>query len=67
MRIEVVPPENWEPLFRSQGRNNPTRRVRMTDGFNEGWIKFESGESRSRRGQVSVKSVLRELIERERM
>ncbi|MCU1239255.1 MAG: hypothetical protein JWP63_7222 [Candidatus Solibacter sp.] len=38
----------------------------MSDGFNEGWIKFESGESRSRK-EVSVKSVLRELIERERI
>ena len=28
---------------------NPLPRIRMVDGFNEGWIDFESGQSGSRK------------------
>ncbi len=40
-------------------------RIEMLDGFNEGWIEFESGETGSRKGIVSVKAVLKTLIERD--
>ena len=45
---------------------NPTPRIRMLDGFNEGWIEFENGEASSRKGEVALKTVLQMLIERER-
>jgi hypothetical protein len=45
---------------------NPTPRIQMLDGFNEGWIEFEQGKAGSRKGNVSLKSVLQKLIERER-
>jgi uncharacterized protein YbjT (DUF2867 family) len=64
-RVEAVPREAWEPLFRSQGMKNPTPRIRMLDGFNEGWIEFENGEAGSRKGEVALKTVLQTLIERE--
>ena len=31
--------ETWESLFESQGMKNPTPRIRMLDGFNEGRIR----------------------------
>jgi NAD(P)H dehydrogenase (quinone) len=64
VRMEVVPRATWEPLFRSQGMKNPTPRIRMLDGFNEGWIEFESGQAGSQKGRVALKTVLRSLIER---
>jgi NAD(P)H dehydrogenase (quinone) len=65
VRTEVVPRETWESLFKSQGTKNPLPRIQMLDGFNQGWIEFERGESGSRKGQVALATVLRKLIERE--
>ena len=64
VRMEVVSRETWEPLFKSQGMKNPTPRIRMVDGFNEGWIEFESGEAGSRKGKVSLETVLQNLLAR---
>ena len=65
VRMEVVPRESWEALFKSQGMKNPLPRIRMLDGFNEGWIEFERGEAGSQKGNESLESVLKALIERE--
>ncbi len=65
VRMEALPRESWEPLFRSQGMKNPTPRIRMLDGFNEGWIEFENGEAISRKGEVTLKTVLEMLIDRD--
>jgi len=65
VRMEAVPRESWEALFVSQGMKNPTPRIRMLDGFNEGWIEFENGEAGSRKGGVALKTVLQTLIGRE--
>jgi NAD(P)H dehydrogenase (quinone) len=64
VKMEVVPRDTWESLFLSQGMKNPTPRIRMLDGFNEGWIEFENGVASSRKGKVALESVLRSLIER---
>jgi NAD(P)H dehydrogenase (quinone) len=64
VKMEAVPRETWEPLFKSQGMKNPTARIRMLDGFNEGWIEFESGEAGSRKGNVALETVLEKLLER---
>jgi NAD(P)H dehydrogenase (quinone) len=64
VRIEAVPRETWESLFKSQGMKNPMPRIQMLDGFNEGWIEFESGEAGSRKGKVELRTVLQKLIER---
>src|SRR5882672_3608032 len=45
VRMEVVPRETWGALFKSQGMVDPTPRIQMLDGFNEGWIEFEGGEA----------------------
>jgi len=47
VRMEAVPRGTWEALFKSQGMKNPTPRIQMLDGFNEGWIEFEGGKANS--------------------
>ncbi len=63
VRMEVVPRESWEELFRAQGMTNPGPRIRMLDGFNAGWIDFESGEAGTRKGVVPLETVLKKLVE----
>jgi hypothetical protein len=63
--MEVVPRESWEALFKSQGVKNPFPRMRMLDGFNEGWIEFEVGEATSRKGEVTLQSILKDLIQQQ--
>jgi NAD(P)H dehydrogenase (quinone) len=65
VKVEAVPRETWESLFKSHGMKNPTPRIQMLDGFNEGWIEFEAGRAGSRKGNVAMEAVLRMLIERE--
>lgn len=45
VRAEAVPRETWGDLFKSQGMKDPIPRIQMLDGFNEGWIEFEGGET----------------------
>jgi uncharacterized protein YbjT (DUF2867 family) len=59
VRAEVVPRDAWETLFRAQGMAHPEPRMRMLDGFNEGWITFEGDHVV--RGEVGLEAVLREL------
>jgi NAD(P)H dehydrogenase (quinone) len=63
VRVAIVPRETWGSLFKSQGMKNPLPRIQMLDGFNEGWIEFERGESGSMKGKVTLETVLRGLIE----
>ena len=62
VRAEAVPHDQWETLFRSQGMKNPMPRIRMIDGFNQGWIDFESGEANSRKERTPLDAVLRSLV-----
>jgi NAD(P)H dehydrogenase (quinone) len=41
---------------------NCTPRIRMLDGFNEGWIEFEGGASGSRKGTVQLVAALRDVV-----
>jgi NAD(P)H dehydrogenase (quinone) len=63
VRVEAVPRETWESLFKSQGMKNPEPRIQMLDGFNEGWIEFEGKNGGSRKGKMALETVLRTLIE----
>jgi len=62
VRMQLVPRETWESLFKSQGMKNPIPRIKMLDGFNEGWIEFEGAEAGSRKGKVGLQAVLQTLI-----
>jgi uncharacterized protein YbjT (DUF2867 family) len=64
VRTEPVPRDSWEHLFRTQGMQNPEARMRMLDGFNEGWIDFEHGQAGSLKASTPLESVLRDLLAR---
>ena len=59
VRAEAVPREAWEARFRRDGMHNPMPRMRMLDGFNEGWIDFDAATSR--KGRVTLDEVVRKL------
>jgi uncharacterized protein YbjT (DUF2867 family) len=63
VHAEAVPRHTWEQLFKSQGMKHPEPRMQMLDGFNEGWIEFEHGESKRRKGRVRLKEVLQKLVD----
>ena len=63
VRAEAIPRETWSALFKSQGMKDPKPRIRMLDGFNEGWIEFERGETGSIKGEAELAAVLRRLVE----
>jgi hypothetical protein len=63
VRMESVPRDSWEELFRSQGSRYPQLRARMLDGFNDGWIEFEKDKSLILRGAIDLETALRSLTE----
>src|SRR3954469_12842700 len=62
VRMQIVPRNSWSELFKSQGMKNPVPRMRMLDGFNEGWIEFKSDEADSCKGNIALEPVLRGLV-----
>lgn len=60
VRVDIVPRESWEALFRAQEMKNPTPRIRMIDGFNEGWIDFQIGHAR--KGKTPLSRVIGQLV-----
>jgi NAD(P)H dehydrogenase (quinone) len=62
--VEPVARDSWEALFRAQGAMNPMPRMRMLDGFNEGWIDFERAGTEFRRGHTTLETVLRDLVQK---
>lgn len=60
----TVPRAQWADLFTSQGMINPTPRMQMLDGFNEGWIEFEGGQQGSRKGSVTLDQAIAALLQR---
>ena len=61
VQMEPVPRETWEALFRSQGMKHPLARIRMIDGFNQGWIDFEGIGAEHRIGKTPLEAVLKDL------
>jgi NAD(P)H dehydrogenase (quinone) len=57
-----VPRESWAALFYSQRMKNPGPRMRMLDGFNEGWIEFEDGGSKAIKGSTNAVDVIAALV-----
>jgi NAD(P)H dehydrogenase (quinone) len=64
MRMDPVPRDTWEALFRAQGTKHPMPRMRMVDGFNEGWIDFEGG-GEHRKGATTLDAVIADLVNNE--
>ena len=59
---QAVPRSEWEAQFRAQGMRNPGPRLRMLDGFNEGWIAFDPQSTRLRKGTTTVQAVIAGLV-----
>lgn len=57
----AVPRDAWEARFRAQGMNHPGPRMRMVDGFNEGWIDFGTS---SIKGPTGLDNVIAGLVSR---
>lgn len=66
VEMQEVPHSTWENIFRLQGMKNPGPRIRMLDGFNEGWIDFEGGDKDSKKGRIEFRDVLQSMIKRKR-
>jgi NAD(P)H dehydrogenase (quinone) len=66
VRVEAVPRDQWESVFRAQGMKNPTPRIQMIDGFNAGWIDFPDRGAHARKGAIGIKQAIATLIQRER-
>jgi NAD(P)H dehydrogenase (quinone) len=64
IKAQIVPRETWASLFRSQGMKDPQPRIRMLDGFNEGWIEFEGNGADILKGETGLETVLRGLLDR---
>lgn len=57
-----VPRESWDALFRSEGMKNPEPRIRMLDGFIEGWIEFRDGGRKAIKGRTTAITVVAGLV-----
>jgi uncharacterized protein YbjT (DUF2867 family) len=62
VRVEIVSRESWEGLFRAQGMKNPQARIRMLDGFNEGWIEFQDQGRSAVKGDTPLLDVITALV-----
>jgi uncharacterized protein YbjT (DUF2867 family) len=62
VRVEIVPRDSWEGLFRSQGMKNPMPRIRMLDGFNEGWIEFRDHGRHALKGKIDAGTAIATLV-----
>ncbi|HEX4416748.1 MAG TPA: NAD(P)H-binding protein [Kofleriaceae bacterium] len=62
VRAEPVPRASWEALFRAQGMKHPAPRIRMLDGFNEGWIEFADRGAGALKGQITAAEVVAALV-----
>ena len=67
VHAEIVPRERWESIFRAQGMRNPILRMKMIDGFNEGWIDFSDGGAHVRKGSTTIDQAVATLIHRQRL
>ena len=64
--VVIVPRQTWEGIFRAQGTRNPQPRIRMIDGFNEGWIDFADQGHAARKGSVTIERIIAELVQASR-
>ena len=62
VRVEIVSRDSGEGLFRAQGMKNPQARIRMLDGFNEGWIEFTDQGRSAVKGDTPLLDVVTALV-----
>lgn len=62
VRVETIPRAEWEELFLAQGMAHPMPRIRMLDGFNEGWIAFSDQGRNAIKGRTELRDVVARLV-----
>jgi len=62
VRAQIAPRGEWEQAFRAQGMRNPTPRMQMIDGFNEGWIDFKTQGASGPKGRVTIDEAVAALV-----
>ena len=62
VRAQIAPRGKWEQAFRAQGMKNPTPRMQMIDGFNEGWIDFKTRDTSGPKGRVTIDEAIAALV-----
>lgn len=62
VEVKEISRFDWEKTFMEQGMKNPSMRIRMLDGFNEGWIKFQSYGCEHRNGTITVDQAIGKMI-----
>jgi uncharacterized protein YbjT (DUF2867 family) len=62
VEARAVPRERWETIFRDQGMRHPEMRMRMLDGFNEGWIDFRNPNALRRQGRIGIEEAIGEIV-----
>ncbi len=62
VKAEAVPRAQWEGIFRAAGMRNPTPRMQMVDGFNQGWIDFPGHGVGARKGRISLDAAIATLV-----
>jgi uncharacterized protein YbjT (DUF2867 family) len=58
----AVPRATWEAQFRAQGMQHPGPRMRMLDGFNDGWIEFRDQGAHALKGETTLDQVIAALV-----
>jgi hypothetical protein len=62
VRAAPAPRDSWEGLFRAQGMKNPVPRMRMLDGFNEGWIECQNDGREAIKERTDAIAVIAALV-----
>ena len=62
VEARTVPRERWETIFHEQGMRHPEMRMRMLDGFNEGWIDFRDRHALKRQGRTGIDEAIAGLV-----
>ena len=62
IKARIVPRERWETIFHEQGMRHPAMRMRMLDGFNEGWIDFRDPHALKRQGRTGIDEAIAGLV-----
>ena len=64
VKAVAVPPETWEETFRQQGTIDPSPRIDMLNGFNNGWIDFEGTPNEHLAGETTLEEAVAALLPR---
>src|SRR4030095_817560 len=62
VRGEIVPRASWDARFGPQGAKHPMPRIRMLDGFYEGWIEFRDQGRSALKGSTPLTAVVEALV-----